>query len=428
MKPAARLKGAIDILRAITLDHIAPEKALLDWGRSHRFAGSSDRRAIHDTVYDVLRYYGILTHYMSSFEPAYLVAGWLFFIKEQPLTMVFDFFSGEHHAPKELPDDIIECLCHNKQHPVSFETKYNVHASLEPLFQESLGDKLDLILSSLTPRAPLDIRVNQVYLQTKQALDILENDFQQTKFETNDNIPTLIRTYDYLNITLCDLYQEGKIDIQDGAAQFVCHLISKKFQDTLYILDIPLSQARILDYCAGGGGKTVAIADLLNNNLEIVGSDISEIRLKSLKDRAIRSGNKKIRIIANHRLSPEKGLFNMVMVDSPCSGSGTWRRNIYDKWITSPQKVTEYQQKQQEIIQQASHFVEDNGLLIYMTCSLFVHENDYVIADFMQKNTNFTIIPLTDTMLGTITNYGLSLNPAQDNVDGFYISIMQKTK
>ena len=421
MKPAARLQGAIDILRAILLDTIAPEKAILDWGRSHRFAGSSDRRAIHDTVYDVLRYYGTLCYYMQSNDPYFLVAGWLFFIKEQSQSVVIDMFNGERHCPKTLPDDKLDLLTHKTLAPDSFEGKYNIHNSLETLCQTSLVDKADAILSSLIPRAPLDIRVNLSHIPLNQAFGDLEEVFHGSEFISLPVISTLIRSHEALNITQTDLYQTGKIEIQDGAPQFACHIMAKHFKTIT-----ENATGRILDYCAGGGGKTLALADLVDKRTEIVGSDISEIRLKQLKERAERAKNKNIRIIANHRMNPEKGLFDMVIVDSPCSGSGTWRRNIIEKWTTTPEKIAEYTVIQSEILDNASHFTINNGILVYMTCSLFACENDMVIKKFLEKHDNFKTISLNTETFGNATEYGLALNPAQHDVDGFYISLLQR--
>jgi len=437
MKPAARLQGAIEILRAITLDGISPEKALLDWGRAHRFAGSSDRRAIHDTVYDVIRYYGKLSYYMNTKEPYCLVAGWLFFIKEQTKSDVIDLFDGERHSPPPLPEDVSDLLKYNKLPAPNFESQYNINASLEDLLTQSLGEQKHDVLLSLIPRAPLDIRVNLSHITQDKALYILEDNFNTTDFISRSEIPTLIRTYENLNVKQTELYQEGKIEIQDGSSQFICHLLVQKFQQQVESLqskeqstddvtEVTEVNGRILDYCAGGGGKTLAIADLLPNKPEIVGSDISEIRLKSLKDRAIRAGSKNIRILASHRLSPDKGLFNMVLVDSPCSGSGAWRRNMYDKWTTTPEKIAEYNVMQADILAKACDFVADNGLLAYTTCSLFKSENDAIIEKFLADHPSFNVVPLIDAALGNATEFGLALNPAEHDVDGFYLSILSK--
>lgn len=421
MKPAARLQGAIEILRAILLNNIAPEKAIIDWGRSHRFAGSSDRRAICDTVYDVLRYYGTLRFCMQSDDPYFLVAGWIFFIKEQSKSFVMDMFNGDKHCPKILPDESLKLLNDNRPAPDNFEGKYNIHHSLESLCNETLGDKMDSILQSLTPKAPLDMRVNLTHIALNKAFGDLEEAFYDTEFITYPIIPTLIRCYEPINIKETELYQTGKIEIQDGATQYACHLIAELF--TKHPNENP---KRILDYCAGGGGKSLAIADLVDKTTEIIGSDISEIRLKQLKERALRAGDKNIRIIANHRLSPNKGLFDMVLVDSPCSGSGTWRRNILDKWTTTPDKIFDYQKIQTDILNQASAFTTADGYLIYMTCSLFKQENDDVIENFLKNHSDFKMIQPDTLKIGHLTAFGFSLNPADHDVDGFYMSILKK--
>jgi len=428
MKPAGRLQGAIDILRAILLDKTSPEKAILIWGRAHRFAGSSDRRAIQDTVYDVLRYYGSLSYYMDSTEPSHLVAGWLFFIKHQSKTFIKSLFCGERHCPKALPLDVLRHLKPREIHlsddeasekiSDNFEANFNMNKTLEAAFSESLGTKRDQILQSLIPRAPLDMRVNLAHITRDKALTMLQEAFPETEFTTKDHIPTLIRCYDHINITQTDLYQSGKLEIQDGAAQYASALLVK------YYMDHHLN-GRILDFCAGGGGKALAIADMLHNKPEIIASDISETRLKSLKDRAKRAENNTIRIIAAHRLSPKRGLFDIVLVDSPCSGSGSWRRNIYEKWTTTPEKIQEYATLQRDILEKSQQFVSENGLLVYMTCSLFKHENDDVIESFLKNNPSFEKVAFPENIFGDITPYGIALNPACHDTDGFYISFLR---
>lgn len=418
MKPSARLYGAIEILRAILLDSVSPEKAVTDWGRAHRFAGSSDRRAIQDTVYDVLRYYGSLCHYMNSDDPYLLVAGWVFFIKQQQKSLVNDLFNGEKHSPKKLSKEALKLFKSSPEKLKDFQSLYNIHHSLENLFTESLGDQLSPTLLSLSDRAPLDIRVNLSKISLDNAILQLQDIFPETKFETVDAIPTLIRTYDNIRITDTDLYQNGFVEIQDGACQYACKLIAEYYNPN----------GRILDYCAGGGGKILALADYHQGKSEMIAADISEIRLKSLKQRAKRAGlDKDIRTININRLSPDKGLFYTVLVDAPCSGTGTWRRNVWDRWITTPEKITEYTTLQSEILSSASQFVEKNGLLVYMTCSLLKVENDTVIQNFLQDHTQFSMVSLTETTLGNPSQFGLCFNPATDNTDGFYISILKQT-
>ena len=128
----------------------------------------------------------------------------------------------------------------------------------------------------------------------------------------------------------------------------------------------------------------------------------------------------------DHILIIFKNLFDMVVVDSPCSGSGAWRRNILEKWTTTLDKIAEYNRLQSEIMEKASYFTADKGILVYMTCSLFKCENDDIVEKFLENHTDFSLISLGTEVWGNHTPYGLALNPADHNTDGFYMSFLQK--
>lgn len=415
MKTAARLQGAIEILQMIILDGIPPEKSIISWQRGHKFAGSSDRRTISDTVYDVLRHLGTLTYYAGGKNPHLLVAAWIFYIKEQNISHLFELFSGEKHAPAPLNSQEKKIFLSPKPQPTSFEAKYNVNGSQEELWLESWGNDADKILRSFRKRSPLDLRVNLTLKDRESVLDQLQNDFPDLTFTITPYSKTGIRLSEgHINLKDYPLFQKGILDIQDESSQIICQLMA----------EFPVK--RMLDYCAGGGGKSLTFAIHRPNQTEIIASDINEIRLGKLKERSDRS-RLAIRTIAGHRLSPERGLFDMVWVDAPCSGSGTWRRNIFEKMQTTDKDIQEFTQKQLSILSESKDYVEDKGYLLYSTCSLFKKENDEVIEEFLSNNPEFSVFH-NETHNEKIlkTKYGLQLTPHHSHTDGFYISILQK--
>lgn len=423
MKAAARLQGAIEILRSVLLDNILPEKALSDWGRSHKFAGSSDRRAIADTFYDVLRYRGTLSHYMQSDDPRLLVAGWIFFIKRQPLSAMIALFDGDRHSPAPLTEAEIKLFKEDAPLPTSFEGKYNMGAVLEPLFRETYGDDTDKVLHSFDGRASFDMRVNTLKITRDEAITRMRDDFPDVYLRKTPLSPVGIRSDDHFSIRQYELYEKGFIEIQDESSQLLTLMCDIR------------PDMRILDFCAGGGGKALAFAAATGEKADIVASDISEVRLKQIKERTDRAKIQNIRRIAKHRLSPDKGLFDIVIVDAPCSGSGTWRRNIVERMRTTPEDIAVLNHTQKEILTEAANFVTQEGQLIYSTCSLFKRENDDVIAEFLKIHPEFKLIP-AETMAQKaglsvgeyhVTELGLQLRPDITHTDGFYVSILVKS-
>ncbi|MEM6603153.1 MAG: RsmB/NOP family class I SAM-dependent RNA methyltransferase [Pseudomonadota bacterium] len=423
MKTAARLQGAIEILQSILYDDIPPEKAVASWGRAHKFAGSSDRRAINDTLYDVLRNLGLLKYYMQGISPRLLVVGWMVFIKGQKVKDVHALFSGDKYCPQPLSKTEKQHILHPRPKPSSkhFEAICNISAELEPFFCFRDESDRESLMRSLQNRAPLDLRVNLSKISRNDALEQLKNDFPKSDFRLTSYSSLGIRCYDHISLKEYVLYKDGRIDIQDESSQIACEIAAT------------LTPERMLDFCAGGGGKSLTVGILRQDLTDIIATDISEKRLKNIKERADRAALK-IRHIAKHRLTPDNGKFDLVWIDAPCSGSGTWRRNIYERFATKPDDVKSYAQKQYDILCEASAFNTQKGYVIYSTCSLFDLENDNVIKKFLNKHDGYKSYS-SDNWLKEInlpeecavkTEYGLQFRPDMTGTDGFYISILQR--
>ena len=419
MKTSARLQGAIEILQSILLDNIQPDKAFTGWGRAHKFAGSSDRRAIQDTVYDVLRNLGTLKYYCGGTNPRLLVAGWIVFIKKQPTAAMFELFSGEKYGPKPFDKNERKIFSSPKDPPEKFEACYNISSSLESYFRQSFPDDLDTLAYSMGGRAPFDLRVNLTLTDRASTLSKLRDDFPKYDFKETPFSSTGIRCYDHFSLKEYELFKNGHIDIQDESSQIACEIISKFAPD------------RMLDFCAGGGGKSLTTAIHRHNRTDFIASDISETRLKNIKDRADRS-KLDIRRIAGHRLDPEQK-FNMVWVDSPCSGTGTWRRNVFERMQTTSQEIDGFAKTQFSVLEQAKSFLEKEGYLVYSTCSYLTQENDQVISRFLNQNPEFSVVNLVDKTSELQleashfdqTEYGILFRTDKTKTDGFYLSVVK---
>jgi 16S rRNA (cytosine967-C5)-methyltransferase len=378
MTPAARVQACIQILSAIQAGHL-PDRALHDWGKTHKFAGSGDRRALADTIYDILRHRAFLAWAMQGdSHPRALVIAWAYHLKKIQKEDLEHLFSGEKYAAGQLIDKERQALNTPLPRKRPFEAIYNMPAWMEEPLKRALGDDLDHELSLLNERAPLDLRVNTLKVTLQEVIDAFDR--QGIDVEKTAYAPSGLRMVSPVSLKGNSLYEQGHIEVQDEGSQLASVLLN------------PVAGESVLDYCAGGGGKTLSLAALMENKGEIIASDLSEKRLQSIKSRAERAGVTIIRALNQARLHPEKKSFDRVLVDAPCSGSGTWRRNAGARWDLLPEDLDSFAKTQRQILDQAAPFVKKGGRLGYVTCSLFQEENEQVVTAFLQAHPEFKAV------------------------------------
>ncbi|MDP3339675.1 RsmB/NOP family class I SAM-dependent RNA methyltransferase [Frigidibacter sp.] len=362
MTPAARIAAAIEILDR----HLAgspAEQALTGWARGHRFAGSGDRAAIRDHVFDALRCkrsFGALGGAVDLPTGRALMIGALRDAAIAPETL----FTGEGHAPGPLTATEA-CL------PAA-ELPCNVAIDcpdwLAPVLEDSLGDAFVPVMRLLRQRAPVTLRVNlsrtsRVEAQAALAAEgiaALPHPLAETALQVTEN-PQKLRA--------CAPYLDGRVELQDSASQAVVAML-------------PLTGAkRVLDYCAGGGGKTLAMA--ARAPADYVAHDIAPQRMRDLPERARRAG---IRVdLADPARVAALAPYDLVLLDVPCSGSGSWRRAPEAKWALTPARLAELRQIQAHILDETHAFVAPGGVLAYVTCSMLGVENGDQVATFLQR-------------------------------------------
>lgn len=357
MQTAARYSAAIEILDT-WLGGFPVEQALTRWARGARYAGSKDRAAVRDHVYDVLRQKGVCAAAGSETGRG-LILGLL---RVQGGT-VSEVFTGEGHAPSLLSPKEASAS------ELPYDPAMNVPDWTLPLLEARSPGALPALLETFSHRAPMWLRVNLRRGSRDAAADALAKDGLITRAHA-DVATALEVTQGGRRLRQTAAYDDGLVEPQDLSVQWAIQRITW-----------PVS-GQILDYCAGGGGKALAIAD--QSDATIFAHDALPRRMADLEPRATRA-NVRITQVAPDGLSA-RGPFDVVLTDAPCSGSGTWRRDPEAKWRLTPQALEDVTKLQAEVMDQAAELVSPGGRLVYMTCSLFRAENEAQISAFLVRN------------------------------------------
>lgn len=356
MTPAARIAAAIPILDEI-LAGTAAEKALVGWARRSRFAGSGDRAAVRDHVFDALRRRRSLAALGGAESGRGLMIGLLRDAGRDPS----EVFDGAGHGPAALTAE--EAAWRPAEMPRG--VRLDCPDWLLPLFEESLGAAAEDALEALRHRAPVFARVNL----SKGSREAAIADLAAAGIEAvaHPEVATALEiTGNARRLQASGAFREGRIEVQDAASQAA-------------VLALPLGNGmRVLDYCAGGGGKALAIADRIQG--EVVAHDIDPGRMADLPARAARAGARiaLARTLELGRLAP----FDVVFCDAPCSGSGTWRRTPEAKWRLTPERLSALTAMQDEVLEAAAGLVRPGGVLGYATCSVLRQENEVRVERF----------------------------------------------
>jgi 16S rRNA (cytosine967-C5)-methyltransferase len=363
MTPEARIGAAAEVLELILAGEPA-EKALTSWGRRSRFAGSKDRAAVRDHVFDALRCKRSFAVLGGGLSGRGLMIGLLRSEGRDPAQV----FTGQGHAPAPLTE----------QEAAGGSVPEGADALdlpdwIVPELQASLGDPAPLA-QVLRSRAPVMLRVNLRKSSVSKAVAQLAAD-GIVAAPVSVSPTALLVSEGARRVNGSAAYLQGMIELQDGASQAVV--------DRLPLRD----GMRVLDYCAGGGGKTLAMAG--RARAEFFAHDANPRRLKDLPVRADRAGVS-IKLLENSGLSGA-GPFDLVLCDAPCSGSGAWRRSPEGKWVFDASALAELTQIQDEILDQAQGLVAQNGVLAYATCSVLRAENDARVDAFLARHPDWDL-------------------------------------
>lgn len=355
MTPGARVAAAIEVLGDIA-EGQAAEQALTRWGRKRRFAGSKDRAAIRNHVFDVLRCRATAAHYGQGDSPRALMIG-LLHAQGAPLDTLFD---GAGHAPPPLTMQEREF----PTEPTHKRVIFNLPDWLVDRFEAALGTQALETALALQERAAVFLRVNLAVTTRAEAQQALQADGVTTA--PNPRAASALTVIEGARkVRQARVFLSGEVELQDASSQAVT-------------AGLPAG-GRVLDFCAGGGGKTLALA--MDRSRKVFAHDIDPARMADLPARAERAGVQITQLptaeVARH--AP----FDVVLCDAPCSGSGAWRRAAEAKWLLRPERLVELGEIQDNILSQASEYVSENGILVYATCSVLQEENEERVAAFV---------------------------------------------
>lgn len=365
MRPDARVAAAIEIVGQ-ALQGAAADRALVAWGRANRFAGSGDRRAIGDIVFAALRSGD------TSRDPRRMVIAGL--AKTHASDAIAALFSGARHAPAPLTDAERAALGPGAAPP----------AWLAAAFARAWGDAAAAELAALQGRAPLDLRVNTLKATRDEAIDRLAQD--GVIAEPLALIDTALRLAGGVDVESGEAHALGLVEVQDAGSQVAAAALQARPGDT------------VLDLCCGAGGKTLAIAAAMGDQGRILAADTADVRLKRLPARAARAGVTIIepRLLAEDWLDdppPFTESFDRILIDAPCSGSGTWRRNPETRARLTEQAVADLSVLQSRLLARAATLLRPGGRLVYVTCSVLPQENEDITAAFAAAHPGFTPEP-----------------------------------
>ncbi len=361
MTPQARVAAAIDEIASGQ----RAEVTLKRWARANRYAGSKDRAAVRDLVFDCLRRWGRT----GTFTEDPTGRDRMIALTALSGGVLDDLFSGQGYGPAPLSLEEHEAL--GRFLGSELEPLIEIPAWLRDIWQADLGEQAGDIAQALTTRAPVFLRVNVAKASMSQAIDLLNSDGITTL--PHPHVETaLIVEEGARKISISRAYLEGLVELQDAASQ-------------ASITCLPTTvTGGILDYCAGGGGKALALAAWCNS--AVSAWDIQYDRMKDIPNRAARAGAH-----ITCLTSPPTGTFEVVFVDAPCSGSGTWRRDPEGKLSLTPEQLASLCVTQVNVLKDASKHVAPNGYLVYATCSVLWRENVGQIDAFLRHADTFEV-------------------------------------
>lgn len=418
MTPSARLAAAASVLDSIAQGRAQAEVVLKAWGAANRYAGSKDRRAVADRVYRVLRARGRLVWAMGGREDGRaLVIGSLSLIDGLSLEEIEALHSGDGYGPRPLSKQERARITAGEGELPGWVAAGLPEFVVED-FKAVFGDRwAEEARELMAPRAPIDLRVNGLVATVEEVeaeLRAAELSPERTPWsEWGLRLPSEPPP----NIQALDGFKAGRFEIQDEGSQVVSWLAGAAPGMT------------VVDYCAGGGGKTLALAQTMAGQGTLVACDVVQKRLDNIRPRLARAGlDADLRLLGQNGGGVEE--FNdaadLVFVDAPCSGSGTWRRRPEDAWRLKPDEVERLHGLQLRILGQAAQLVKPGGRLVYVTCSMLTAENEATTAAFEAAHPAFRPVAVTGPLAERAEGHRLRMSPGSTNTDGFFVALYER--
>ncbi len=429
MTPAARLAAAIDLLAEVDAFPRRPADAVAnEFFRNRRFIGSGDRRAVSDRAWRVLRTRRRLGWWLeqagTAATPRMLVAASLL-LEGWTVAGVKQSYSGGQYGPAPMLEGEAhaagQLAGHTLDHPAMPEAvRLEVPDWLLPALHRRFGEAVGAEVGAMEAEAPLDLRVNLLRGTREGAAAALAA--EGIACEPTPLSPWGLRVQGRRPVTAGAAFGAGLVEIQDEGSQLVAGLVGAR------------PGMRVADWCAGAGGKTLALAMTMENRGHIVAADVHDKRLDGAVRRLRRAGVHNVErhlIAAGDKWAKRRaGTFDRVLVDAPCTGTGTWRRNPDARARLRPLDLQELLPKQAAILDDAAKLVRLGGWLVFATCSLLVEENEAQVDAFLTRHSEFATVPLHRAWpLGDLPPGAgpfLSLTPRRHGTDGFFAAVLER--
>ena len=427
MRLPGRLAAAIDVLADVEQRRRPVSEALKAWGLDNRFAGAGDRAAIGNLVYDALRRRASHAFAMGSDSPRALVLAVALRDWGETRESLVEAFAGDRHAP-EPPSEVEIAAAATDLAAAPPAIRADVPEWLAPSLERAFGPDWVEEGQGMAGRPSLDLRANALKASPEKVMKSLARFSPQPTFIAPFGIsmPAGPRDARTPNVTTDEGYRKGWFEVQDQGSQIVAALAGAREGE------------QVLDLCAGAGGKTLALAATMGNRGQIFAYDSDRARLAPIYERLKRNGvrNAQVRAPQPGALDDLVGKMDRVVVDAPCTGTGTWRRRPDTKWKLTPELLAQRQAEQAALLAEAQAYLRPGGVLAYITCSILPEENDDRVAAFHAAHPGFETLDIaqawrsaliTDLPDGLATPAGgLCLTPRRTGTDGFYCHLLRK--
>ena len=424
MRDGARVAAAIEILTDLETRKRPAADAVKDWMLSHRFAGSKDRAEIGDLVFGALRWKQSSAWRLGEDAPRAWVFGAIAWGFARGADWLAQACAGDPHAPPPPSEAELQRLREARLDGAPAWVRGDYPEWLEPSMIRAFGEARSEEGAALAAPAPLDLRVNTLKT-TREALIAALGESPRLKgpppptphAEEGVRIPWAQgRTFAWASERS---FLKGWYEVQDEGSQLAVAMSGAK------------PGCQVADVCAGGGGKTLALAAMMRNKGQIYAFDVDGRRLAPLHERLDRAGARNVQIRAPLRtrdvLADLRGHMDIVLIDAPCSGSGTWRRNPDSKWRLRPSALEKRMDEQRQALALAAPLVKPGGRLVYITCSVLPQENEDQIEAFIAAHGEFTPAHLRGGEVpGYARGYAIQMTPRRTGCDGFYVAALEK--
>jgi 16S rRNA (cytosine967-C5)-methyltransferase len=429
MRPGARIAAAAEVLDDVLNRHRPAATALADWGKAHRFAGSGDRAAIGTLVFDALRRRSSIAARMGADTPRALALGAASRALGMTPEEVNAAADGSEHAVAPLSAEERSGLAGELPLVAPPHVAGDIPEWLAGSFGLAFGDRVAEEGAALAARAPIDLRVNTLKATREKVLKALAH----FGAEATPYAPAAVRVpapqgaAKAPHLEAETAHGKGWFEVQDEGSQIAALLAGAA------------PRMQVLDLCAGAGGKTLALAAVMQNTGQIYAYDADKKQLRPIFERLKRAGVRNVQVL---EAGDEAGLtalgprFDLVLVDAPCTGSGTWRRRPDAKWRVKPSNIPERQAEQVRVLDLGASLVKPGGALVYVTCSVLPEENRGQVEAFLARHSGFALEPFTTAWTERVGGEPpssadghddtLQLTPARHGTDGFFIALMRR--